>query len=68
MPPRLVDLYQPGDAVEIFLSDADCEQWRAGQVRGAQHPGIWVQTDDGRLWFVTNGRRIRAKTHEEGVS
>ena len=65
MPPRLVDLYHPGDAVEILLSDEEGEMWRAGLVRGAQYPGIWVQTADRCLWFVTNGRRIRPKAREE---
>ena len=24
-----------------------------------QHPGLWVITEDRRVWFVTNGKRIR---------
>jgi hypothetical protein len=67
MPPRIVDLYHPGDAVEVLLTYEEGEMWRPGRVRGAQPPAVWVQTDDRRLWFVTNGRRIRAKTREEGV-
>ena len=67
MPPRLGDLYHAGDAVEILLSDEEGEMWRAGRVRGAQHPAVWVQTEDQRLWFVTNGRRIRPMTRKEGA-
>jgi hypothetical protein len=67
MPPRLYELYEPGADVEIFLSDEDGETWRAGLVRGAQHPGVWVQTADRRLWFVTNGRRIRPRIPQENV-
>jgi len=65
MPPRLAELYEPGVAVEIFLADEAGEMWRGGVVRGAQHPGLWVQTEDRRLWFVTNGRRIRPMTPEK---
>ena len=65
MPPRLADLYEPGATVEIFLSDGDGETWRPALVRDFQHPGIWVQTEDRHLWFVTNGRRIRPKAPED---
>jgi hypothetical protein len=65
MPPRLVDLYHPGDAVEILLSDEEGEMWRTALVRDFQHPGVWVQTTDRRLWFVTNGRRIHPKAPED---
>lgn len=58
MPPRLSELYQPGDQVEICFDD-DEPVWRAARVIGPQPPGLWVQTDDRRHWFVTNGRRIR---------
>ena len=57
---RLVESYQVGERVELLFSDGAVEQWRTGRVVGLQHPAVWVQTDDdGRLWFVTNGRRIR---------
>ena len=62
MPPRLVDQYAPGDTVVIRFRGS--ETWYSGFVRRHEHPGIWVQTDDGRLWFVTNTRNIRK--HEEG--
>ena len=65
MPPRLVDLYRPGDAVEILLSDEEGEMWRPALVRDFQHPGVWVQATDRRLWFVTNGRRIRPTVPDE---
>ncbi|MCA9872368.1 MAG: hypothetical protein KC441_01905 [Anaerolineales bacterium] len=35
------------------------KSWQRAQVRQLQHPGLWVQTADGRLWFVTNTRHIR---------
>lgn len=65
MPPRLRDLYAAGDAVEVCFSDADEPEWRPAIVRALQHPGLWVQTDDGHLWFVTNGRRIRPRPRPE---
>ncbi|MBE2234102.1 MAG: hypothetical protein IAE85_11455 [Anaerolinea sp.] len=34
-------------------------QWLAGQVVGAQPPGLWVRLAEGSQWFVTNTRRIR---------
>ncbi len=60
MAKRLVETYQVGEPVELLFSDGEMEEWRAGRVAGLQHPAVWVQTsDDRRLWFVTNGRRIR---------
>ena len=62
MPPRLTENYRVGDPVEIYLAGDDGESWRPGKVMALQHPGIWVMTlDDRRLWFVTNGRRIRTR-------
>ena len=58
MAKRLADLYQPNDIVEIRFGDDD--RWWLGLVRRHEPPGVWVQTQNGRLWFVTNGRRIRA--------
>jgi hypothetical protein len=54
---RLAELYQPGDAVEVYFAAA--EEWRPGVVVVHQPPGVWVRTEDGGVWFVTNGRRIR---------
>ncbi len=54
---RLVELYRPGDRVEIKLAD---EEWTPGKVVRHDPPGLWVATTASGLWFVTNGRRIRA--------
>jgi hypothetical protein len=59
---RLVEIYKSGDPVEVLLRDEDAEEWCKAVVRGPDHPGVWVQTTDRRLWFVTNGRRIRPTT------
>jgi hypothetical protein len=60
MAQRMVEVYTVGDRVEVFFSDEEIEEWRAGRVVGHQHPGVWVLTDDDRkLWFVTNAKRIR---------
>jgi hypothetical protein len=60
MAQRLVDVYAVGDRVEILLIIGDIEEWRAGRVAGHQFPAVWVVTDvDRKLWFVTNGKRIR---------
>jgi hypothetical protein len=57
VPARLAEVYQPGDLVEIYFADA--EEWRPGVVLALQPPAVWVRTEDGGLWFVTNGQRIR---------
>lgn len=60
MAQRLIDTYAVGDRVEILLLIDDVEVWRAGRVAGHQFPAVWVVTDaDRRMWFVTNGKRIR---------
>lgn len=56
MAKRLVDRFPLHGRVEILLPD---EYWYPGQVIAHDHPGVWVRTDDGRAWFVTNSRRIR---------
>ena len=53
---RLVDRYPVGMLVEIMLADA---RWRSGRVVRHDHPGLWVETEQGSHWFVTNGRHIR---------
>ncbi len=58
MAKRLVDLYLPGDEVEITFGGDD---WWPGRVLKGDHPGLWVVTENERVWFVTNGRRIRKK-------
>ena len=62
MAKRLVDTYCLDELVEVFLQAEEGEEaWRPARVVGLQHPGLWVLTDDRRLWFVTNGKRIRAR-------
>ena len=56
MTQRLMEQYQVGDLVEIAFGDG---VWQTAVVRQPQHPGLWVQTADGRLWYVTNTKRIR---------
>jgi hypothetical protein len=62
---RLIDLYPVESRVEIMLGEAN---WAAGIVIRHQPPGVWVQVQNGRSWFVTNRRRIRpfaAGGHDE---
>ena len=59
MTKRLVETYRIGDAVEVLFQDEIAEEWRPARVVALQHPGLWALTEDRRLWFVTNGRRIR---------
>jgi hypothetical protein len=59
---RLVDTYRLDETVEVFSQNEEGEEaWRTARVVGLQHPGVWVLTDDRRLWFVTNSKRIRAR-------
>jgi len=58
---RLVETYRIGDSVEVFFQDEEDEEWRPARVVALQHPGLWVITEDRQLWFVTNGKRIRAR-------
>jgi hypothetical protein len=62
VPARLAELYRPGDAVEVYF--AAVEEWRPGVVVALQPPGVWVRTEDGAVWYVTNGRRIRPRVGE----
>ncbi|MBK8901802.1 MAG: hypothetical protein IPM53_11500 [Anaerolineaceae bacterium] len=57
MAERLVELYTVGTAVEIWPEE---KIWLPGVVVAHQPPAVWVRTADGRTWFVTNRRRIRA--------
>lgn len=61
MAKRLTELYPLQTAVEIQLGS----HWFPGIIVHHQHPAVWVQTLDGRRWFVTNGRRIRPVPHNE---
>jgi hypothetical protein len=56
MPKRLTERFPTDAFVEIEI--ADCG-WLPGQVVQHAPPAVWVRTDDGRFWFVTNGRKIR---------
>jgi hypothetical protein len=56
MAQRLIERYQVGDLVEITFDDV---HWQPATVRQQQHPGLWVQTTDGRIWYVTNTQHIR---------
>jgi hypothetical protein len=62
MPARLTEIYKPDDRVEVLFADEAGDTWRPAVVRGLDHPGVWVQTADLGLWFVTNDRRIRPMT------
>jgi hypothetical protein len=55
MAERLVEMYAVGTAVEILLND----EWQAGVVIRHDPPAVWVETEDGRAWFVTNRQRIK---------
>lgn len=61
---RLTELYPVGCAVQVFFPQT--ESWFAGVIAAHAHPAVWVQTTDGRRWFVTNTRRIRPlnRSHE----
>jgi hypothetical protein len=59
MADRLVALFAPGDRVEIRFAGAPVGRWWTGIVVSLASPGVWVRTEDGQVWFVTNGRRIR---------
>jgi len=54
---RLTEMYPVGTAVQIWPSE---QEWLSGVVMDHQPPAVWVRTEDGRAWFVTNRRRIRA--------
>jgi len=54
---RLTEMYAVGTAVQIWLGE---QIWLSGVVVAHQSPAVWVRTPDGRAWFVTNRRRIRA--------
>ncbi len=59
MAQRLVEIYRIGDAVEVCFQGDEGDDWRSARIMAQQHPGIWAMTADRRLWFVTNGKRIR---------
>lgn len=55
MAERLTEMFAVGTAVEILLDGI----WAPGVVVRHDNPAVWVQTADGRAWFVTNRQRIR---------
>lgn len=57
---RLSEKFAEQEAVEIFLKTVDSERWTPGVIETLAFPGVWVRTEDGKRWFVTNGRRIRS--------
>lgn len=57
MAERLTVLYAVGTAVEILLDGV----WLPGVVIRHESPAVWVQTADGRAWFVTNRQRIKPR-------
>lgn len=56
MAERLTEMYAVGTAVQIWPGE---QVWLSGVVVDHQPPAVWVRTEDGRTWFVTNRRRIR---------
>ena len=63
MAKRMHERFTQGEAVEIYFPQID--RWLAAVVARFDPPGVWVNTVDGRPWFVTNGRRIRPLTESQ---
>lgn len=61
MAERLTEMYPVGTTVQIWLGE---RVWLDGVVVAHQPPAVWVQTQNGQAWFVTNRRRIRVKKNE----
>lgn len=57
---RLNERFKDREAVEIHLQTVDGARWTGGIIDGFSFPGVWVRTEDGTRWFVTNSRRIRS--------
>lgn len=59
---RLVEQYAVGAPVEVSFDDrCGHATWVPGVVVRHDFPAVWVRTFDGREWFVTSGKRIRAR-------
>jgi len=56
---HIYDQYAPGQRVEIAFAREGRGDWQPAIVLRPEPPGIWVQTVDGREWFMTNTYRIR---------
>ncbi|MCA9962205.1 MAG: hypothetical protein KC413_04130 [Anaerolineales bacterium] len=65
MAARLVEQYPVGTAVCVTLDNG--RSWQPGIVAAHQFPAVWVRTGDGRVWFVTNGQRIKLQSEVGGV-
>jgi len=65
MPQHIYDQYAPGDRVEIVFPNRN-DDWQPAVVVRHEPPGIWVRTDDGREWFMTNTFRIRPAAPDTG--
>ena len=59
MKQRLEEIYRLEDVVEIYLRTVFGEDWYPGKVVRMDYPGLWVETQEGGQWFVTNRARIR---------
>lgn len=57
---RLSERFAEQEAVEIFLKTVRGERWTPATIEAFAFPGVWVRTEDGKRWFVTNSRRIRS--------
>ena len=56
---RISETYEVGQRVEIRLGGRSGGRWVGGLVLRFDFPGVWVRSDEGGQWFVTNVRRIR---------
>jgi hypothetical protein len=67
VPKHIYDQYAPGDRVEIVFSNRGEDEWQPAIVLRREPPGIWVRTEDGREWFMTNTFRIRPAGNSSGI-
>ena len=64
-PKHIETTCRPDDRDEAVFESNDGEDWQPVIISTLQHLSVWAQTADRRLWFVTNGRRIRLRTPED---
>ncbi len=62
MSKRLTERFPIGAFVEIEIANFG---WLSGQVVQHALPAVWVRTECGQYWFVTNGRKIRHLQRDE---